>query len=91
MVKSFLKKIAGDQGGLKIILMRDLVDLIQKIDGLTLSPEVKDEKNTRNNYGVRFGGCIDSDGTRSETRERGSDRPWQRCKVGDGANPSGEV
>ena len=39
MVKSFLKKIAGDQGGLKIILIRDLVDLIQKIDGLTLSPE----------------------------------------------------
>ena len=39
MVKSFLKKIAGDQDGLKIILMRDLVDLIQKIDGLILSPE----------------------------------------------------
>ncbi len=31
-----------------------LVDFIQKMDGLTLSPEVRDEKNTRNSNGVRF-------------------------------------
>ena len=31
-----------------------LVDLSQKMDGLTLSPEVRNEKNTRNCNGVRF-------------------------------------
>ena len=48
-----------------------VVDFIQKMDGLTLSPEVKDEKNTRNSNGVRFGGRVNSDGTGSETREGG--------------------
>ena len=32
------------------------VDLIWKIDGLTLSREVRDEKSTRNSHGVGFGG-----------------------------------
>ncbi len=40
-----------------------LVDWIWKVDGLTLSPEVRNEKNTRNTLGVRFGECIDSNST----------------------------
>ena len=36
---------------------------------LTLSPEVRNEKNISNSDGVRFGGCIDSNGTGSEARE----------------------
>ena len=31
-----------------------LVDWIQKIDGLTLSPEVRDEKNAKHSNGIRF-------------------------------------
>ena len=46
-----------------------LVDFIQKIEGLTLSPEVRKEKNTWNSYGVRFGGCINGDSAGSEARE----------------------
>jgi cytochrome c-type biogenesis protein CcmE len=64
-----VKKIVSGYGGLKVFLDMGLVDLIWKIDYLTLSPEVKDEKNTRNCSGVRFGGCINSGGTRSEARE----------------------
>jgi hypothetical protein len=39
-----------------------LVDWIQKIEGLTLSPEVRDEKNNWNSNGVRFGGSVVGDG-----------------------------
>jgi hypothetical protein len=38
-----------------------LVDFIRKLDGLTLSLEVRNEKNTRNRNGFGFNGCIDSD------------------------------
>ena len=38
-----VKEIFGGEGGLKVFLDIGLVDFIQKMDGLTLSPEVKDE------------------------------------------------
>jgi hypothetical protein len=38
-----VKEIFGGYGGLKVVLDMGLVDWIWKIDGLTLSPEVKDE------------------------------------------------
>jgi len=57
-VQALVKKIVVGQGGLKVFLDIGLVDLIQKIASLTLSPEVRHEKNTRNSNGVRFGGDI---------------------------------
>ena len=38
-----MKEIFGGYGGLKVVLDMGLVDLIQKMGGLTLSPEMKDE------------------------------------------------
>jgi len=46
------KEIIGGEIGLKALLDLGLVDLIQKIAGLTLSPEVKDEtKKTKKRLG----------------------------------------
>ena len=64
-----VKEIVSGYGGLNVFLDIGLVDLIQKMDGLTLSPEVRNEKNIRNCSSVRFVGCIDSNGTRREARK----------------------
>ena len=60
-----------------------LVDLILKIDGLTLSPEVRNEKNTRNSDGVRFDGCVVGDSGLLSEQGRG-DSFGQRSEIRDG-------
>ena len=48
-----------------------LADWIQKIGGLTLSPEVRNEKGAWNSCGIWLDRCVDSGGTGSEAREGG--------------------
>ena len=60
-----------DAGRLDLNRLPKRIDLDLKIIGLTLSPEVRNEKNTRNRNGVMFSGCIDGDGTGSKAREGG--------------------
>ena len=54
--------------GLDLNRLRKHVALKLRHYGLTLSPEVRNEKNTRNSYDVRFGGRIDCNGSGSEAR-----------------------
>jgi hypothetical protein len=54
-VQALVKKIVVGQGGLKVFLDIGLVDLIQKIASLNLSPEVRNEKNTWNT--ISFAVC----------------------------------
>lgn len=90
-----VKEIVGGESGLKVFLDLGLVDWIKKIEGLTLSPVVRDEKvfKLSNN---RFDGCVASD-TRlfyPSTPGPGGRHccsSWQRCEFGSGINSSGQV
>ena len=92
----WVKEIFGGESGLKVFLDLGLVDLIQKIVSLTLSPEVRDEKvfKLSNN---RFDGCVASDIRLFYTLStqgpgaRHCCSSWQRCEFGSGINSSGQV